>query len=257
VAATVKLNTPATGSAPTKDFKASTSLPVAKLAAAAKQAKKASMKYQISQGSKTWSTIFTNWANFKSMSTRLLITYKISLMSTHSLVQGSAYMWTADMDIDCNGIDFWHKVGTPLTAIIPSSNLDPWDYNGDSQAQTNLGALAAYEVPWIVIPGSFISKHSKDLPGNNVAAVIWYADSFNAFNLCSVLLIVGFDFDSDATVTVTCSMEYLVTPMVTRQKSLVRLHGAWQLHASPMARSVAPTGMPQQMSLVCFVHLVK
>jgi chitosanase len=124
VAAAAKLNTPAAGSAPTEDFKASASLPVAKLAAAAKQAKKAGAKYQISQGSKTWSTIFTDWANFKSVSTHLLITYKI-LMSTHSLLQGSAYVWTADMDIDCDGIDFQCKVGTPLTAIIPSPNPDP------------------------------------------------------------------------------------------------------------------------------------
>jgi len=132
VDAVAKLNNPSSGT-PVSDFQASSGLPAAKLAAAAKKANKVGQKYQISQGSKTYSTIYTDWANFKN---------------------GSAYVWTADMDIDCDGIDYKCKG------------------NGDGQAQTDYGALAAYEVPWIVIPESFVNKHSADLPGNNVAAVI-------------------------------------------------------------------------------------
>lgn len=133
VAAAAKLNNPTSGSTPTSDFEASPGLPVAQLAAAAKKAKQAGAKYQINQGSKTWSTIYTDWANFKN---------------------GSAYVWTADMDIDCDGIDYSCKG------------------NSDGQPQTDYGALAAYEVPWIVIPESFVNKHAQDLPGNNIAAVI-------------------------------------------------------------------------------------
>jgi len=138
VAAAAALNNPNSGT-PASDFQASASLPAAKLAAAAKNAKQAGEKYQITQGSKTWSTIYTDWADFKN---------------------GSAYVWTADMDIDCDGIDYKCKG------------------NGDGQAQTDYGALAAYEVPWIVIPESFVNKYPKDLPGNNVAAVICNGNMF-------------------------------------------------------------------------------
>jgi chitosanase len=43
----------------------------------------------------------------------------------------------------------------------------------DGQPKTSFGALAAEDVPWIVIPESFYDEHITDLPGNNVAAVIW------------------------------------------------------------------------------------
>jgi chitosanase len=46
--------------------------------------------------------------------------------------------------------------------------------NPDGQHQTNFGALAAYEVPFFVIPDRFGTKYAKQLPGNNVGAVIWY-----------------------------------------------------------------------------------
>lgn len=45
--------------------------------------------------------------------------------------------------------------------------------NPDGQDQTNWGALAAYEVPFIVIPQKFLSANEKLLSGNNIAAVIW------------------------------------------------------------------------------------
>lgn len=43
----------------------------------------------------------------------------------------------------------------------------------NGQHQTNFGALAAYEVPFFVIPDRFGTKYAKQLPGNNVSAVIW------------------------------------------------------------------------------------
>ncbi|KIM71577.1 glycoside hydrolase family 75 protein [Piloderma croceum F 1598] len=132
IAAAAKENNPTSGT-PVSDFAASASLPAAGLAAAAKKAKKAGQKYQISQGSKSFSTIYTDWADFNN---------------------SSAYVWTADMDIDCDGIDFNCKG------------------NSDGQPQTDYGALAAYQVPFIVIPGNWVNGHSKELPGNNVAAVI-------------------------------------------------------------------------------------
>jgi chitosanase len=67
VAAAAELNNPNSGT-PASDFKASASLPAAKLAAAAKKAKNAGEKYQIDQGSKIWSTIYTDWADFKNVS---------------------------------------------------------------------------------------------------------------------------------------------------------------------------------------------
>lgn len=46
--------------------------------------------------------------------------------------------------------------------------------NQDGQPQTNFGALDAYEVPWIVIPNRFAAVYQDVIPGNNVAAIIWY-----------------------------------------------------------------------------------
>ncbi|KAF8336588.1 fungal chitosanase of glycosyl hydrolase group 75-domain-containing protein [Cantharellus anzutake] len=89
--------------------------------------------FPINQGSSIRSTIFTQWQNLK---------------------KGAAFVFTADMDIDCDGIDY----------RCPG--------NTDGQPQTTYGALSAYSVPWIVIPDSFVSQHSSRLPGNNVAAVL-------------------------------------------------------------------------------------
>ena len=67
VAAAAKQNNPTSGT-PISDFSAGAGLPVAGLAAAAKKAKKAGQKYPISHGSKISSTIYTDWAGFKSVS---------------------------------------------------------------------------------------------------------------------------------------------------------------------------------------------
>ncbi len=45
--------------------------------------------------------------------------------------------------------------------------------NDDGQKTTNFGALAAYEVPFVVIPDKFQSEHQDELAGNNLVAVIW------------------------------------------------------------------------------------
>ncbi|GES60629.1 chitosanase-domain-containing protein [Aspergillus terreus] len=79
------------------------------------------------------STIYSDWASFD---------------------EGSAFVWIADMDVDCDGINSDCKGSTT------------------SQTQTNWGALSAYEVPYIVTPDRFLSANSEILPGNNVAAVI-------------------------------------------------------------------------------------
>lgn len=63
-------------------------------------------------------------------------------------------MWTADMDVDCDGLDYGCK-GNP-----------------DGLPTTNWGALSAYHVPFIVVPNDFMEANKKDLPGNNIAAVI-------------------------------------------------------------------------------------
>ncbi|KAL5360824.1 fungal chitosanase of glycosyl hydrolase group 75-domain-containing protein [Aspergillus floccosus] len=79
------------------------------------------------------STIYSDWASFD---------------------EGSALVWIADMDVDCDGINSECKGSTA------------------SQTQTNWGALSAYEVPYIVIPDRFLSANKEMLPGKNVAAVI-------------------------------------------------------------------------------------
>jgi len=63
IATAAKENNPTSGT-PVLEFAANANLPAAGLAAAAKKAKKAGQKYQISQGSKSYSTIYTDWADF-------------------------------------------------------------------------------------------------------------------------------------------------------------------------------------------------
>lgn len=47
-----------------------------------------------------------------------------------SFFQVSAYYWVADMDVDCDGINYKCK------------------NNPDGQNLTDFGALSAYNVPW-------------------------------------------------------------------------------------------------------------
>lgn len=86
------------------------------------------------KGSKDTSTIHSDWASFQ---------------------DGAAFVFKADMDVDCDGIDY------------------KCSGNADGQAVTNWGALSAFEVPYIVIPQAFLEANPVAIPGNNVAAVIW------------------------------------------------------------------------------------
>lgn len=76
------------------------------------------------------------------------------------------------MDVDCDGIDYKCKVRDhPIPHRMPPNASVQG--NQDGQPQTNFGALAAYEVPWIVIPDKFGTTYQSVLPGNNIGAVIW------------------------------------------------------------------------------------
>ncbi|KAL4925758.1 glycoside hydrolase family 75 protein [Aspergillus undulatus] len=79
------------------------------------------------------STIHSDWASFH---------------------DGAAYVFKADMDTDCDGLNY------------------KCDGNADGQLQTTWGALSAFEVPFIVIPQAFLEANPVAIPGNNVAAVI-------------------------------------------------------------------------------------
>ncbi|KAJ5164446.1 Fungal chitosanase [Penicillium coprophilum] len=117
-------------------FAAGSSIPVAALKTAAGKASTAAKKatYPINgdEGAKKV-TIYSDWSNFN---------------------EGAAFVWTADMDVDCDGLDHNCK-GNP-----------------DGQPQTKFGALAAYEVPFIVIPDTFAKAYESSLKGNNIGAVI-------------------------------------------------------------------------------------
>ncbi|RAK87213.1 Chitosanase-domain-containing protein [Aspergillus costaricaensis CBS 115574] len=130
-----KYNSPTNGP-PASYFAAATTLPVAALQSAAAKASSVPSKatYPVNTDKNSpKSTIHSDWVKFN---------------------QGAALSWVADMDVDCDGIDYKCKG------------------NGDGLPETNWGALSAYEVPWIVIPDQFLTANEDLLPGNNVAAVI-------------------------------------------------------------------------------------
>jgi chitosanase len=118
-------------------FAASDTIPVAALNQAVDGMKKVPplATYPVSiKNDSALSTIHSDWASFQ---------------------EGAAFVFRADMDIDCDGINF-QCVG-----------------NLDGQPLTNWGALSAYEVPFIVIPNRFLEANPTATPGNNIAAVIW------------------------------------------------------------------------------------
>ncbi|KAL4882177.1 fungal chitosanase of glycosyl hydrolase group 75-domain-containing protein [Aspergillus karnatakaensis] len=120
---------------PARYFQAASTVPVAALQASTEGLSKVPDRatYPIRPGSKVTSTIYSDWAGFD---------------------EGAAIVWTADMDVDCDGID--HTcTGNP-----------------DGLPTTNWGALAAYAVPFIVIPDHYLQANEKSIPGNNIAAVI-------------------------------------------------------------------------------------
>ncbi|KAF3388302.1 Endo-chitosanase C [Penicillium rolfsii] len=130
-----KYNNPTAGP-PASFFAAATTVPVAALQSAAAKASTAAKDatYPINGDSGApKSTIHSDWTKFS---------------------EGAAFVWVADMDVDCDGLDYKCK-GNP-----------------DGQPQTNFGALAAYEVPFFVIPDKFGTTYANILPGNNIGAVI-------------------------------------------------------------------------------------
>ncbi|KAL4804976.1 fungal chitosanase of glycosyl hydrolase group 75-domain-containing protein [Aspergillus unguis] len=126
---------------PASFFSAAPTMPVAALQTAAEHLRSVPKHgaYQINFDSKHKEAIKTDWAGFK---------------------EGAAVVWTADMDVDCDGKD-WNCEGNP-----------------DPQPETNWGALSAYEVPYVVIPDKYLQANKKALPGNNVAAVICNGNMF-------------------------------------------------------------------------------
>ncbi|PLB45331.1 hypothetical protein P170DRAFT_513354 [Aspergillus steynii IBT 23096] len=116
------------------EFAADSTIPVLQLQSAAASASDEAAFYPLSQDNQgTKSTIYKDWSTFS---------------------KGSAFMWIADMDVDCDGLDYGCK-GNP-----------------DGLPKTNWGALSAYHVPFIVVPDDFMVVNQHDLPENNVAAVI-------------------------------------------------------------------------------------
>jgi len=117
-------------------FQADSSIPVAAIAAAAKAASvvPALATYPVNTDKNSpLSTIHSDWVGFSS---------------------GAAYSFIADMDVDCDGLNY------------------QCEGNPDGQSETNFGALAAYEVPFVVIPDKFAVANKDKLPGNNIVAVI-------------------------------------------------------------------------------------
>ncbi|KAL4736635.1 fungal chitosanase of glycosyl hydrolase group 75-domain-containing protein [Aspergillus similis] len=129
------------GGPPASYFRAAPTMPVAALQSAALRLGRTSHEgsFRVSSDSGERSSIYSDWASFN---------------------EGAAVVWTADMDVDCDGIDYGCK-----------GNLD-------GRPETSWGALSAYEVPFIVIPEGYLDTREADLPGNNIAAVICNGNMF-------------------------------------------------------------------------------
>jgi len=67
------------------------------------------------------------------------------------------------MDIDCDGQD-WQ---CPYTTLFKITYIRG---NPDGQPQTAYGNLSAFQVPYIVVPSSYVEKHN--IPGNAISAVV-------------------------------------------------------------------------------------
>ncbi|KAL4747086.1 fungal chitosanase of glycosyl hydrolase group 75-domain-containing protein [Aspergillus terricola var. indicus] len=126
---------------PASYFSAAPTMPVAALQSAASRLGRTSHggSFRVSSDSGERSSIYSDWASFN---------------------EGAAVVWAADMDVDCDGIDYGCK-GNP-----------------DGRPETSWGALSAYEVPFIVIPEDYLNTHEAGLRGNNIAAVICNGNMF-------------------------------------------------------------------------------
>ncbi|KAJ5093731.1 hypothetical protein N7456_009592 [Penicillium angulare] len=152
-----QFNNPSAGP-PSSYFAAAPNIPVAALQKAAAGANTAAKDatYPVNRNvGAPQVTIHSDWTKFK---------------------EGAAFVWVGDMDVDCDGIDWQCQViylqkQNPICAVGTKANRRRQG-NQFGQPQTNFGALAAYEVPWIVIPDRFGTTYKSDLPGNNIGAVI-------------------------------------------------------------------------------------
>ena len=75
------------------------------------------------------------------------------------------------MDIDCDGIDYM----CPYEAPGRESNVRG---NFDGQNKTTWGSLSAYNVPFIVVPHSFVQR--RRIPENALSVVICAGQMFYA-----------------------------------------------------------------------------
>ncbi|KAJ7474729.1 fungal chitosanase of glycosyl hydrolase group 75-domain-containing protein, partial [Mycena latifolia] len=126
-------------------FSADPSLDVGVIYAAAKKAtniKLGPQSYLTDPGTNEYVDIYGDWSN---------------------LPHVSAFHFMADMDIDCDGVD-WNCPGN----------------SGDGQKQTAFGALNATAVPWFVLPQSFADAQGKSLKSNALGAIICDGKMFYA-----------------------------------------------------------------------------
>ncbi|KAL4821162.1 fungal chitosanase of glycosyl hydrolase group 75-domain-containing protein [Aspergillus spinulosporus] len=125
-------------------FAASKAIDVAEISFASERVKQvpAHATYPMSiKDSNGKSTIYSDWASF---------------------AEGAAFVFKADMDTDCDGVNY------------------RCEGNADGKPLTNWGALSAFEVPYIVIPQAFLDANPTAIPGQNVAAVICNNNMFYA-----------------------------------------------------------------------------
>ncbi|KAL4877492.1 fungal chitosanase of glycosyl hydrolase group 75-domain-containing protein [Aspergillus karnatakaensis] len=116
---------------PPSEFEASNAIDVAGILAASEQVTTVPplATYPMSLANFTdKSTIYSDWAGFTA---------------------GAAFVFKADMDTDCDGLDY------------------QCDGNADGQPLTNWGALSAFEVPFIVIPDMFLEANPAAIPDTN------------------------------------------------------------------------------------------
>ncbi|KAJ7080638.1 fungal chitosanase of glycosyl hydrolase group 75-domain-containing protein [Mycena belliarum] len=146
LAAPLVYHTPrSTSSSSYDEFAADSSLDVSAIYDAAKQATKKQIpgaSYLTDPGSNDYVQIYQDWSD---------------------LPQVSAFHFIADMDIDCDGVD-WNCKGN----------------TGDGQKETSFGALDASKVPWYVIPQSFADKQGNSLKPNALGAIICNGKMFYA-----------------------------------------------------------------------------
>lgn len=162
-----------TGGPPGSYFAAGSSIPVTALQSAAATASTAvpDGTYPINRENGAQEvTIHSDWANFNQVDT---LTSRL-LAGSNWLIIGCGIC--LDRGYGCRLRRYWLYVqGRWLLLSVWDIIANPMvQEDADGLNQTNFGALAAYEVPFFVIPDRFGTQYAKQLPGNNIGAVIWY-----------------------------------------------------------------------------------